>query len=201
MQVDAVQRDGTGLGRVEAHDEVDYGGLTAATGADDADELAGLDAEGEVACAEVAATVVEGDVVEGQRGAGKGRHACASRLLRGISGRQDLGAGWFKGEGEKGIHFFGVDAGLLQVDLGAEKRLQDGVGAGKIGGEGDETAYGQPALNDLEGAVTEDEAGSDVVDGFGQDDADQFVEGRDPGFDASMFHEPVPPARFSKGRR
>ena len=112
--------------RVESHDQVDDGGLAAAAGADDADEFAGLDTEGEVACTEVAPAVVKRDVVEGQCGAGRWRRACDGRILRRVFGRQDPIAGWFKGEGKKGIHFLGVDAGLMQVYLGAEQRLQDG---------------------------------------------------------------------------
>ncbi len=60
----AVDVDGAGLDVVEARDEADDGGFSAAGRADDAYELAGLDLEVEIGEDWVVGVVAEGDVVE-----------------------------------------------------------------------------------------------------------------------------------------
>ena len=131
MQVDPIDHDRSGPGRVETHDQVDDGGLAAAAGADDTDELIRLDAEGEFLCAEIAAAVVERYVLESERGPNRPRGQF-DILYRRPGGKERV-PGRFMGESEEVIHSFGVDPRFLQVDMGAQQRLQHGVGAGQVG--------------------------------------------------------------------
>ena len=83
--------------------------------------------------------------------------------------------------------------------MGAQQRLQHGVGAGQVGDEGHETANGQSALDDLKGTVTEDEAGGYLVDGLRQHNANQFVESGHSCLDVAMGYEPLAPASLFVG--
>ena len=198
-QVDPIDHDRSGPGREETHDEVDGGGLAAAAGADDTDELTRLDAEGEFLCAEVAAAVVERYVLESERGPNRLRGRFDIFFLYRRPGGKECVPGRFRGESEEVVHSFGVDPRFLQVDMGAQQRLQHGVGAGQVGDEGHETANGQSALDDLKGAVTEDEAGGYLVAGFRQHNANQFVESGHSCLDVAMGCEPLAPASLFVG--
>lgn len=123
MQVDAIDPDRSGLGCVETHDEVDDGGLAAAAGADDTDELTRLDAEGKFLCAEVAAAIVERYVLESERGPNRLGGRFDITILYGRPRGKERVPGRFRGESEEVIHSFGVESRFLQVDMGAQQRL------------------------------------------------------------------------------
>src|SRR5262249_38331859 len=62
--VDAVERDASRVELVEAHDEVDEGGLAGAGGSDDRDRLSWVDGQGEVLDERLIGLVAEGDLLE-----------------------------------------------------------------------------------------------------------------------------------------
>ena len=91
-----------------------------------------------------AAAVVERYVSESERGPNRLRgHINILFRYREAQGARSVSPDGSGGEIEEVIHFFGVDPRFLQVDMGAQQRLQHGVGAGQVGDEGHEAANGQ----------------------------------------------------------